>query len=93
MLQQKTTWIKDYMGNNIINYMPSERIAGFKPYFFAQLGLKINDLKTKGVDIIRLDMGSPDLPPDMKIIERLMSMHIHLMVEQKYSKKLLQLIT
>jgi LL-diaminopimelate aminotransferase len=59
------------MGNNKINYMPSDRIAGFKPYFFAQLGLKINELKTKGVDIIRLDMGSPDLPPDMKIIERL----------------------
>ena len=59
------------MGNNKINYMPSERIAGFKPYFFAQLGLKINELKTKGVDIIRLDMGSPDMPPDMKIIERL----------------------
>lgn len=59
------------MGNNKINYMPSERIAGFKPYFFAQLGLKISELKTMGVDIIRLDMGSPDLPPDMKIIERL----------------------
>jgi len=53
-----------------MNYIqPAERIAGFKPYFFATLNQKINELKKKGVSIIRLDMGSPDLPPTDEIID------------------------
>ena len=59
------------MGYNNINYVPSDRIAGFKPYFFVQLSQKITELKSMGVDIIRLDMGSPDMPPEGKIIEKL----------------------
>ena len=50
---------------------PSERIASFKPYFFATLNQKINALKASGMDIIRLDMGSPDLPPDDFIVDAL----------------------
>lgn len=50
---------------------PSDRIAPFKPYFFATLNQKISALKAGGVDVIRLDMGSPDLPPDDSIIETL----------------------
>jgi LL-diaminopimelate aminotransferase len=53
-----------------MNYIqPAHRIAGFKPYFFASLNQKINELKKKGVSIIRLDMGSPDLPPTDEIID------------------------
>jgi len=50
---------------------PSNRIASFKPYFFATLNEKINDLKAKNVDVIRLDMGSPDLPPADFIVDAL----------------------
>lgn len=50
---------------------PSDRIASFKPYFFASLNQKINTLKGQGIDIIRLDMGSPDLPPADFIIDTL----------------------
>jgi len=50
---------------------PSERIASFKPYFFATLNQKITALKAGGMDIIRLDMGSPDLPPPDFIIDAL----------------------
>ena len=50
---------------------PAERIASFKPYFFASLTQKLNALKAKGMDIIRLDMGSPDLPPADFIIDAL----------------------
>jgi len=50
---------------------PADRIASFKPYFFATLNQKIAGLRANGVDIIRLDMGSPDLPPDPSIIETL----------------------
>ncbi len=50
---------------------PSERIASFKPYFYAALNEKIAALKARNVDVIRLDMGSPDLPPVDFIIEAL----------------------
>ena len=48
---------------------PSKTVANLKPYFFAGLKTVIADLQTKGMDIIRLDMGSPDLPPASFIIE------------------------
>ncbi|PKO18327.1 MAG: LL-diaminopimelate aminotransferase [Chloroflexi bacterium HGW-Chloroflexi-10] len=52
-------------------FKPAERIASFKPYFFAGLAKKISSLQEKGLDIIRIDMGSPDLPPEKFIIDRL----------------------
>jgi LL-diaminopimelate aminotransferase len=52
-------------------FKPAERIASFKPYFFAGLAKKISSLQEKGMDIIRIDMGSPDLPPEKFIIDRL----------------------
>jgi LL-diaminopimelate aminotransferase len=48
---------------------PSERIAGFKPYFFASLTQQLAALRARGIDVIRLDMGSPDLPPPDFIID------------------------
>lgn len=50
---------------------PSDRIASFKPYFFASLAQKITALKGQGIDVIRIDMGSPDLPPIDFIIDAL----------------------
>jgi len=50
---------------------PSDRISSFKPYFFATLNKKLTELKAGGMDVIRLDMGSPDLPPDDFIIDTL----------------------
>ena len=50
---------------------PADRIANFKPYFFASLNQKIANLRSQGLDIIRLDMGSPDLPPADFIIDEL----------------------
>lgn len=50
---------------------PAERVSTIKPYFFADLEKTISELKDSGKDIIRLDMGSPDLPPDDFIIETL----------------------
>jgi len=61
---------KDYMSD--INFIrPSDRIAGFKPYFFAQLNKTITALRAEGKEIIRLDMGSPDLAPPDFIIDAL----------------------
>jgi LL-diaminopimelate aminotransferase len=50
---------------------PAQRIASFKPYFFATLNNKIAGLKKKNVDVIRIDMGSPDLPPADFIVKAL----------------------
>lgn len=53
-----------------MNYIqPADRIAGFQPYFFSSLNKKLNELRKNGVSIIRLDMGSPDLPPTDEIID------------------------
>ena len=52
---------------------PAHRISSFDPYFFASLGKKIAQLKANGMDVIRIDMGSPDLPPSDFIIDKLVS--------------------
>jgi LL-diaminopimelate aminotransferase len=52
-------------------FPPSDRIASFKPYFFAGLSKKLADLKANSVDVIRIDMGSPDLPPRDFIVDSL----------------------
>ena len=51
------------MTTSTSHFAPADRIASIKPYFFASLNKKLTDLKAKGVDVIRIDMGSPDLPP------------------------------
>lgn len=48
---------------------PAERIAHIKPYFFADLGKRIAAMRAKGADVVRLDIGSPDLPPPGFILE------------------------
>ena len=51
------------MTSSPLHFPAADRIASFKPYFFASLNKKLADLKANGVDVIRIDMGSPDLPP------------------------------
>src|SRR5262245_42869563 len=50
---------------------PADRLAALPPYFFYELNQRIVRLKAVGVDVIRLDMGSPDLPPAPFIVEAL----------------------
>lgn len=52
---------------------PALRIAPIKPYYFATLNQKIVELSSTGVDIIRIDIGSPDLPPADFIIDTLVT--------------------
>ena len=49
----------------------ANRIANLPPYFFATLGKRIAQLRQEGRDIIRLDIGSPDLPPPDFILKEL----------------------
>lgn len=50
---------------------PANRMAELPPYFFHGLNQRIAKLRAAGVDVIRMDMGSPDLPPAPFIIEAL----------------------
>jgi LL-diaminopimelate aminotransferase len=56
-----------------MKFLPAHRIAGFESYYFATLGEKIQKMKKEGKDVIRLDIGSPDLPPTKEIIDALCS--------------------
>lgn len=50
---------------------PAHRLDRIPPYVFAALAARIRALEAQGMDIIRLDIGSPDLPPADFIIEAL----------------------
>lgn len=48
---------------------PADRISNIKPYFFAGLEKTLTELRKSGLDVIRLDIGSPDMPPQDFIID------------------------
>ena len=50
---------------------PSARLSRTTPYFFGELGRRIAELRARGVDVIRMDMGSPNEPPPAHIIQAL----------------------
>ena len=50
---------------------PAQRMAALPPNFFAGLTRRIQQLKAQGVDLIRMDMGSPDMPPPAPIRDAL----------------------
>ncbi len=43
--------------------LPSQRLTQLPPYPFAVIGERLRSLQKQGIDVIRLDIGSPDLPP------------------------------
>ncbi len=47
------------------------RMENLPTYVFATIGEQIVALKRAGVDVIRLDIGSPDLPPASEVIDTL----------------------
>lgn len=50
---------------------PADRVRAIPPYFFAKLGRRIAELRDDGHNVIRIDVGSPDLPPAAEIIQAL----------------------
>lgn len=47
------------------------RLRNLGPQFFAGLNRRLAELQAAGCDVIRLDVGSPDLPPPAHVIEAL----------------------
>ncbi len=54
-----------------VTLTPSRRAASMPPYAFATLAQSIRALTAQGADVIRLDIGSPDMPPAPHIIQTL----------------------
>ncbi|OQA47476.1 MAG: LL-diaminopimelate aminotransferase [Chloroflexi bacterium ADurb.Bin325] len=50
---------------------PAHRLGSLPVYFFATLDARIKALTKQGVDVIKLDIGSPDGPPPQAIIDAL----------------------
>jgi LL-diaminopimelate aminotransferase len=49
----------------------ANRLESLPDYVFARLGERLKELATQGQDVIRLDIGSPDLPPPDAITDAL----------------------
>ena len=47
----------------------AERMRVFPDHFFTRLNTRIRKMQARGEDVIRLDIGSPDLPPAPHIIK------------------------
>lgn len=49
----------------------ADRLQGVSEYYFSKKLAEIEQLKSEGVDIINLGIGSPDMPPHSSVIEAL----------------------
>jgi LL-diaminopimelate aminotransferase len=50
---------------------PATRLTNLPSYIFAVLGQRIQEMTAQGLDVISLDIGSPDLPPPQPVIDAL----------------------
>jgi LL-diaminopimelate aminotransferase len=53
-------------------FEPAERLKQIPPYLFKEIDDKKAEVKAKGVDIIDLGVGDPDLPTPRFIVEKMM---------------------
>jgi LL-diaminopimelate aminotransferase len=51
----------------------AKRLENIPPYPFARWARLVASVQTRGVDVIRLDVGNPDLPPPDEVVEALCS--------------------
>ena len=49
------------------------RLDRLPPYIFAVLNERLRTMEAEGIDVIRLDIGSPDMPPPDVVVEKLYS--------------------
>lgn len=56
-----------------IEIRPSHRMDCIKEYYFSKKNREIAELRKQGRDIISLGIGSPDMPPHQRVIDRLAS--------------------
>lgn len=49
----------------------SARLNNLPPYVFSVIGDRLRELQAQGINVIRLDIGNPDMPPPADVIEAL----------------------
>ncbi len=49
----------------------SDRLRRLPPYFFAVIGQRMREMQERGLDIVRLDIGNPDMPPPPHVVQAL----------------------
>ncbi len=53
------------------NFKPADRLSTVQEYYFSRKLKEVAELNAKGMDIISLAIGSPDMPPSEATIEKL----------------------
>jgi len=54
-----------------LNYVPADRLADVKEYYFSRKLKEVAAMNAAGKDVISLAIGSPDMPPSPQTIETL----------------------
>jgi LL-diaminopimelate aminotransferase len=54
-----------------LKIQPAERVRQIPPYLFAEIDRKKRELRARGMDLIDLGIGDPDIPTPSRIIDRL----------------------
>ena len=62
---------------------PSKRLQAMPPYMFAELERKVSEMKDRGIDVISLGIGDPDMPTYPAVVES-MREAVGLNENQKY---------
>ncbi len=53
---------------------PSQRMKALGPYLFSAIGLQVREMRAKGIEVLSLGIGDPDLPtPDPIVLELIRS--------------------
>ncbi len=50
---------------------PAARLSQLPTYVFALIGERVRQMASQGIDVVRLDIGSPDMPPPDFVVEKL----------------------
>jgi LL-diaminopimelate aminotransferase len=51
--------------------VPAARLEKLPTYVFALIGERVRQMATQKIDVIRIDIGSPDMPPPDFVVEKL----------------------
>ncbi|MCC6803935.1 MAG: aminotransferase class I/II-fold pyridoxal phosphate-dependent enzyme [Anaerolineae bacterium] len=57
--------------------VPATRLQALPPYPFALLNQRMRALRAEGIDVINLDVGSPDMPPPDFVVDALAESAAH----------------
>ncbi len=50
---------------------PAHRLSNLPPYVFSVIGDRLRQMQKDGINVIRLDIGNPDMPPPSDVVEAL----------------------